>query len=308
MNNTLTISFLNKCADSVGFDLCGVTEVSSLPEKTQKAYNDWISQGRHSTMEYLVKHAALKADPRKVMPNCKSIIMFALNYYKETNQKNIQTAKNKVSLYAQGIDYHTIIKKKLQHFVDLFFHDTDGNAVCFVDTGPVAERFFAVKSGLGSIGKHCCIITPEFGSRVFLGVCLTDLAFEKYSIPSPDDICGSCSICVDACPTGALIGDKTLDARKCISYLTVEHKGSFDKTTPHWKNWIWGCDICQDVCPHNQHPKESTIAEFHSLPQIIDLMQGHNFDKTFNTSFSVSSIRRGGKERIPRNIQHINNK
>lgn len=305
MHKTSTFSFVNELAKSVGFDLVGVAKASHLSDEAMKLYAGWLSAGMHAGIQYLENHFKLKTNPGLVLEDCNSVIVFALNYHSSKAQKTIASAPLKISMYAQGIDYHIIIQNKLHQFLNDFLKYHDGKVRCFVDTGPVAERYFAVMSGLGVIGKNCCLITPQYGTHVFLAVCLTDIVFERYSEPTNHDICQNCTLCIDACPTGALNGNKTLDARKCIAYLTVEHKGAFSDQTPQWSNWIWGCDICQNVCPYNRSLPETHVSEFQTIQPIQDLMQGKADFQHFNTIFAKTSLRRGGKERIPRNISHI---
>lgn len=246
-------TLIKKRALKLGFDLVGVSPPGPFPHAD--FFEDWIKKGFHGEMKYMERGAQKRADPKKVLQNVQSIIAVGMNYYpgEFSEEKKGDRKRGLVSRYAWGKDYHKIIKKKLKKLAD-YIKEIATSAVklrYYVDTGPVLEREVASLAGLGWIGKNTILINPELGSYIFLGVILTNLPLEP-DLPQPDR-CGTCTRCLDACPTDALIGPRTLDARRCISYLTIE----FRKEIPEelWKRmgrWLFGCDICQEVCPWNQ--------------------------------------------------------
>lgn len=234
-------------AESFGFDLFGVTDCAK-PEHHQ-AYRMWLAAGYHGEMQYLESHLPLKADPRTLLPEAKSILVVALNYYAPELKQDFKIAR-----YARGDDYHGFMKSMLEHLArDI---QTDFPALIwrsFVDSGPLMERDLAQRAGLGWIGKNTCLIHPQKGSFFLLGCMLTNLELEP-DRPFERFHCGNCTRCIDACPTQAILEPHILDARQCISYWTIEQR---DKTIPEtlrtlFQDWVFGCDICQEVCPWNQ--------------------------------------------------------
>ena len=227
-----------------GFDLIGV----ALPEvdfEELEFFEKWLSDGEAANMEgWLGRGKEKRADLDKILPGVKSVIVVGMNYFPGDHDGD----ENLVARYAWGDDYHEIMGKKLEDFCKKI----PGESKWYADTGAIFERYFAVKAGLGFIGKNTCLITPEFGSWVFLGVVLTTTEFEPTK-PGPMGSCGDCRKCIESCPTGALT-EKNLDARKCISYLTIEKKGDFteeEAAMVSGQKFCFGCDRCQEVCPHN---------------------------------------------------------
>lgn len=300
-------SDIKKIASDIGFDLCGISKVEAVEPLHSKALSKWIEKAENSNLEYVEKYFKQRIEPAQILEGAKSIIIFGLNYYNKGNL-NIQNSKKyKISLYAMGKNYHNLIRKKLKNFEkQLIQIDSEIKIKSFVDTAPIMEKYWAMKSGLGYIGKNSCFIVPQQGSYFFLSGIITnkeiesDTSFEK-------DLCGKCRRCIESCPTGAIEEDRILNAKKCISYLSIEHKNELAENSPEWKNWIWGCDICQQVCPHNKFAIDCENADFSLLPQIEELMDLKLWEseEEFIEKYSGTSIKRGGYERIIRNIRKV---
>jgi epoxyqueuosine reductase len=304
MKNKFEISKLIKIkANSLGFSAIGISKADFL-EKESNILRTWLDNGFHGEMQYMENHFEKRTDPRKLVEGSKSVISVLLNYFPEKKQ-NENTYK--ISKYAYGKDYHYVVKEKLNLLFDFINNEIckiEGRA--FVDSAPVMDKVWAAKSGLGWIGKNTSLISKEFGSFVFIGELIIDLELD-YDIPIKD-YCGKCTKCIDACPTNA-ITPYQVDARKCISYLTIEKKGDFSsEVKDKWKDWIFGCDICQDVCPWNSKLKSHSEESF----QISDLLQNlikidwEEMDKpTFKKLFKSSPIERTKFEGLKRNIEFL---
>ena len=256
-------------AKEIGFDLVGFS-TSQLDEKYTKAYKKWLDNGMNADMGYM-KTSAPRLDISEIIPDAKTVIVLALNYYHV--QEPLTPTFKRVSKYAYGRDYHKIIPKMLreleQYIVELI---PDVGFRSFTDTGPVLERAYAEQSGIGYVGKNSLLITPEFGSFVFLAEVIidADLIDESYVRPDVKISCGQCRQCLDKCPTNAIVEPRVIDANRCISYLTIEKKGEINEELSEIireNNIIFGCDICQDVCPHNCRAKEH-IHDSLRLPKI----------------------------------------
>lgn len=260
----LTSEQIKQAAFAVGFDLCGITTPEIVPEARQRLL-DWLSLGYHGEMAYMEKQPDRRSDPAMLLSNVRSLIMLGLNYYHPNSKR--PEGQGRVSRYARGRDYHKVIEKKTRQLIGELdrMHSTDhrsepnnasasaGRFKYYVDYGPMLERTYAVKAGLGYLGKNSMLINRTFGSYIFLSEILTDIELQ------PDDPkavkhgrCGTCSRCIDACPTGAIVNNGTIDSRRCISYLTIERPSTIPETlSPLMGESIFGCDICQEVCPHN---------------------------------------------------------
>jgi len=254
MKAKVTADNVKTLAFRVGFDLCGITTPEPPPELTER-FRKWLDQGYHGEMAWLERNADLRTDPRMLDIDARSVIMLALNYY-QPDRETLPADHGRVSRYARGRDYHKVIGSMIRRLVRLLGKESGATADDFkwwVDYGPFAERAFAEKAGLGFIGKNGLLISRQFGSWLFLAEIVTTLELE------PDDRhainhgrCGTCRRCVEACPTGAIVADSVVDARRCISYLTIEKPSHFpSELTDRMGDLIFGCDICQQVCPHN---------------------------------------------------------
>lgn len=254
-------------AFELGFDLCGIAPAD--PSVYRDYYLRWISKGYHGQMDYLARRIEEKLDPRVYFPPARSVICLALNYYfRETSntQTDSTSPRGKIARYARGTDYHIHVKERLHRLAD-WVRDTFRGAltrVC-VDTAPVMERELAVRAGIGWQGKNTCVISPRIGSWIFLAEILTDLEL-PFDTPEPDH-CGSCTRCLEACPTGALFAPYQMDATRCLSYLTIERKEPIEQAfRDKLDGWLFGCDICQEVCPFNR--KAPSSEDPHIRPRV----------------------------------------
>jgi epoxyqueuosine reductase len=235
----------------LGFDLVGVA--SAEPSRYRDYFRRWLDEGQAGTMTYLDKRFEERSDPRAYLPGAQSIICVGINYFTELDPppENELGRQGRIARYALGDDYHELIKDRLHSLADWLRETWHCRTRCGVDTVPVMEKELAARAGIGWIGKNTCVINPTIGSWLLLGEILTTLSLP---IDEPaTDHCGSCTRCIDACPTGAIVGPYQLDARRCISYLTIEHRGEVPPALQApIGDWLYGCDICQDVCPHNR--------------------------------------------------------
>ena len=286
---------------SLGFDACGICKAERVDSKTENAYRQWLSQNGNASMEYLARNIEKRFDPRLLVENAKSIICVALNYFPH---KTLPDDVPQFAYYAYGEDYHDVVKAKLRQLFDFIkqqFPEASGRF--FVDSAPVLEKYWAVRAGIGFIGKNGLLIIPRKGSYFVLGELIVDVELE-YDTPLSHD-CGTCRLCLDACPNNALEQPYYLNSNKCISYQTIENKGAI--TVPLYNN-IYGCDSCQKVCPHNRfvtphHTKEfMPLEEFLSLDtEKIETMS----EEEFCDIFRKSAIKRIGVERLKRNLTAI---
>lgn len=253
-------------AARLGFELCGISAAGFL-EKEAKDLEEWLHRGYHGSMQWMENHFDKRTDPRQLVEGAKSVISVIHNYLPSSEFRQPEGAP-KVSVYAWGEDYHRVLKHKLSQLLSYIQeHAGEVNARIFTDSAPVMDKVWAAKSGLGWIGKHTNLITPQRGSWYFIGEIILDLALEPDA--AVNDFCGTCTRCIDACPTGALEPYR-IDARKCISYLTIELR---DKTPAVYHDqlngWAYGCDICQQVCPWNSFATAATGQDFKPLNHIL---------------------------------------
>jgi len=234
----------------LGFSKIGITP-AAYHSQDDEYLQSWIDKGRHATMDWVARRKDERANIFKYYPQAKSVIVVGLNYYTGLSPKEDGIAR--FSNYAWGDDYHDLIKKKLYQLLgQLKSIDKSLDGIACVDTSPVTEKAWAQRAGLGWIGKHTNLLTRDYSSWLFLGVLIINQELE-YDNPYQDDMCGSCTACIDECPTDALVDAYQLDANKCISYLTIEHRGDIpEEFHDKLNNWIYGCDICQEVCPWSQ--------------------------------------------------------
>lgn len=291
----------------LGFMSVGFAKADFLEEDAIRL-ESFLKNNYHGKMSYLENHFDLRVDPRKLVPNAKSVITLLLNYYPGESQ-DINSPK--IAKYAWGMDYHDVIKEKLKAlfaYINQHIGQIDGRG--FVDSAPVLERTWANKSGLGWIGKNGNLISKQAGSFFFIATLICDLELE----PDPTfktDHCGTCTRCIDACPTDAIIDNKKIDASKCISYLTIELKDQLIPNAFEGKmdNWLFGCDVCQDVCPWNRFSKPHTEQAFKAHKEILNLSSQEweaLEESTFNTLFKHSPLKRSKWKGLQRNIQFIN--
>ena len=303
-NRTLIIKQL---ATQLGFDYCGIARAMPLDEDARKLEN-WLKKGMHGSMKYMENHFEMRVDPKKLMPGAKSVISLLMNYYPTEKQKE---GAPKISKYAYGQDYHEVIRTKLNELLSLMrstLGDLQGRG--FVDSAPVLERAWAVKSGLGWVGKNGNLINKKNGSFLFIANLIIDLELE-YDDPFAKDYCGTCSKCIDACPTDAILDNKVVDGSKCISYFTIELKEMLipDAMKGKFDNWIFGCDICQDVCPWNRFAKPTQEPAFTPIAEILNFSTKDWMEikeESFKNIFRNSPLKRTKYNGIERNLKFIN--
>jgi len=293
-------------AKELGFDYCGIAKAQKLNEDAVRL-ETWLRRGFHGSMQYMEKYFDLRVDPTLLVPGAKSVITLMLNYFPSQQQKN--TAP-KISKYAFGKDYHEVIKSKLNNFLFMLqekIGDIHGRG--FVDSAPVLERTWAQRSGLGWIGRNGNLITKQQGSFFFVATLITDLEL-LYDDPFAKDYCGTCRRCIDACPTNAILDNKVINGSSCISYFTIELKDMLipDEMKGKFQNWMFGCDICQDVCPWNRFSKPAAEAAFTPVPEILNLStkEWENItEETFKNIFKESPLKRAKFKGIQRNLKFI---
>ncbi len=303
----LTNELVTGKAKLIGFDLIGFAKAETLKDEIIKL-NTWLDKGYQAGMSYMERNIEKRENIQNILKDAKSVISLALNYNtpgKHTNKKNF----GKISRYAWGTDYHLVIWDMLSELeAELKTEDPAFNSLSYVDTGPVMDKVWAVKSGLGWIGKHTNVITKELGSWIFLSTIITNYEFNyKEEIP---DFCGSCTACIDACPTEAIAEPYFVDSNKCISYLTIENKNEIpDQFKGKFNNWFFGCDICQDVCPWNvKFSQISGNREFYPVEKQteIELKNITNMDKNeFKLRFARSPMKRPKLKGLKRNAAFL---
>lgn len=290
----------------LGFDFCGIAKATELTEDAVRL-EKWLNHGMHGQMLYMESYFDLRINPAKLVPEAKSVITLLLNYYPAESQ---QEGIPKIAKYALGNDYHQVIKEKLNSFLQLLKEEIgEINGRGFVDSAPVLERTWAQKSGLGWIGKNGNLINKQSGSFYFIATLITDLSLEEDD-PLAKDYCGSCTRCIDACPTEAILPDKVVDGSKCISYFTIELKELLipEKMKGKFDNWLFGCDTCQDVCPWNRFSKPHHELSFTPIPSLLNLSAKEWEELTeeqFKLIFSKSPLKRTKFSGIQRNLKFI---
>lgn len=302
---TLSSEYIKNKAYDLGFHKVGITNAAHT-KKEKNNLEDWISQKKHGDMKWMEKRKSERGDIFNYFPEAKTVISLGYNYYVGKTQSQLDSSY-KVSNYAWGDDYHDIIKTKLFALLEQIKKKSPNikGLVC-VDTAPLMEKVWAQRAGLGWQGKHTNLISQDYGSWLFLGelVLNVDLATDA---PFSEDLCGSCTACIDECPTQAL-DEYKIDASKCISYLTIEHRGEFHKGQDNLDGWIYGCDICQEVCPWNiKFSKISKDSYFEPREEIIDNtdQDWNNLSQDdFSKVFKKSAVKRTKFSGLKRNIDH----
>ncbi len=299
-------SRIKQIAQAQGFDFCGIATAVPLDEDARKL-ELWLNKGMHGNMHYMANHFDLRVNPKKLVPGAKSVITLLKNYY--TNEQQASDTPN-ISKYAWGKDYHEVIRQQLKNFLQQIretFGGIEGRG--FVDSAPVLERSWATRSGLGWVGKNGNLITRQQGSFFFIATLIVDLALDP-DPPFHKDYCGSCTKCIDACPTDAILPDKVVDGSRCISYFTIELKDALipESMKGKFNNWMFGCDVCQDVCPWNRFSKPHQEENFTPIPAILNLSTDEWMDMTeesFQKVFNRSPLKRSKFAGIRRNLQFI---
>ncbi len=297
---------INKLAINLGFDFCGIAKAAFLDEDARRL-EQWLSKGMHGSMRYMENHFDMRIDPTKLVPGAKSVITLLLNYFPAKEQSGTSP---KISKYAFGNDYHEVIRSKLKLFLQNMkeqIGEIYGRG--FVDSAPVLERAWAQKAGIGWIGKNGNLITKQSGSFFFIATLVVDLEL-KYDNGFAKDYCGTCTKCIDECPTEAILPDKVVDGSKCISYFTIELKDALipDAQKGKFDNWMFGCDVCQDVCPWNRFSKSTDEISFTPIPEILNFSTSDweaLTEESFKTIFKNSPLKRAKFDGIKRNLNFI---
>lgn len=300
-------TLIKKEAERLGFLSCGISKAEFLENEAPHLEN-WLKNNYNGELSYMENHFDKRLDPRLLVDGAKSVISLSYNYY--TSEKQKDPAAPKLSKYAYGTDYHFVIKDKLKELL-LFIQDTIGEVSgrAFVDSAPVLDKAWAEKAGLGWVGKHSLLLSKQKGSFFFLSELIVDLEL-AYDFKIQTDHCGSCTKCIDACPTDALKGNKVVDASKCISYLTIELKDNIPESfTNMMDNWMFGCDICQDVCPWNRFSVQHQEPAFQPHPQLLQMTKRdweEITEDTFKQIFKKSAVKRTKYSGLKRNIDFLN--
>lgn len=287
-----------------GFDYCGIAKAQPLDEDAHRL-EKWLKQGLHGSMNYMENYFDLRIDPTKLVPGAKSVITLLKNYYPSQS-----IAGSKISKYAYGKDYHEVIKASLKKMIpELQEKIGQFQGRGFVDSAPVLERSWALRSGLGWIGRNGNLITKQSGSFFFIATLIVDVEF-NYDDPFAKDFCGSCQRCIENCPTEAILPDKTINGSKCISYFTIELKDEIipDEMKGKFQSWMFGCDICQDVCPWNRFSKPHNEEAFQPLPEILNFTSKQweeLSEEVFKKVFKHSPLSRAKYKGIQRNIKFL---
>jgi epoxyqueuosine reductase len=308
MNSVNSTSLIKNIAYDLGFQFCGISKAAFLEDEAPRL-EKWLSTSKNGKMAYMENYYDMRLDPRLLVPGAKSVVSLLYNYYPEKNQR--EDSFN-VSKYAYGTDYHFVLKEKLKLFLERIrteIGEVDGRI--FVDSAPVMDKVWAKKSGLGWVGKHSNLIHPKNGSFFFIAELIIDLDLEA---DGPiKDYCGTCTRCIDACPTDAIVEPYVVDGSKCISYLTIELKDEIlpNEFSGKMNDWIFGCDICQDVCPWNRFSTPNNDPLFSPNNLWLDYTKNDWKDLTdelFSNLFKNSAVKRTKKNGLMRNINFIQTK
>jgi len=306
MNRQQASHMVKQLAAQFGFDQCGIAQAEQLDEDASRL-EAWLFKGYHGSMHYMERHFDLRINPGKLVPGAKSVITLLMNYFPHTLQRPDAPV---ISKYAYGQDYHQVIRPKLNELLyELRSHFGKIQGRGFVDSAPVLERTWAVRSGLGWVGKNGNLINKSAGSFFFIATLITDLDLEP-DTPFASDYCGTCTRCIDACPTDAILPNKVIDGSRCISHFTIELR---ELLIPHelagkLENRLFGCDICQDVCPWNRFSSPHHEPAFEPLPEILNFSTGdweNLTEETFKKIFGKSPLKRAKLSGMHRNLQAL---
>jgi epoxyqueuosine reductase len=299
-------ALIKRLAKDHGFLNCGISKAGFLEEEAPRL-ETWLNQNMHGEMGYMEGHFDKRLDPTLLVPGAKSVVSLIYNYFTETKQ--IDPEAPKLSTYAFGEDYHFVIKRKMRALLDdLQSEIGEVGGRVFVDSAPVLDKAWAAKSGVGWIGKHSNLIRKQEGSYFFISELILDL--ELTADGPATDHCGSCTACIDACPTGAIIKPYVVDGSQCISYFTIELKDAIPiEQKDQFENWMFGCDICQEVCPWNRFAKQHSEPAFEPKQALLEMTKQDWLEITkdvFNELFRGSPVKRTGYEGLTRTISFIN--
>ena len=291
-------------AKRLGFLSCGISKAEFLEEEAPRLEN-WLKNGMQGEMQYMENHFDKRLDPRLLVDGAKSVISVLLNYFPEKTQEE---SSYKISRYAYGQDYHHVMKSKLRQLMEFISEEIgEVNGRAFVDSAPVLDKAWAARSGLGWMGKNSNLLTQQVGSYYFIGELILDLELE-YDTPATDH-CGSCTACIDVCPTNAIVQPYVVDGSKCISYFTIELKNEIpNEVKGQFDDWIFGCDICQEVCPWNRFSKPHQEPLFQPHPELLAMSKKdweEITEEVFQRLFKKSAVKRTKYSGIQRNIKFL---
>lgn len=294
-------------AQRLGFLSCGVSKADFLEEEAPRLEN-WLKANKHGSMSYMENHFDKRLDPRLLVDGAKSVVSLLYNYYPQQFQNQ---ESYKISKYAYGTDYHYVLRDKLRGLLEYIKEEIgEVSGRCFVDSAPVLDKAWAAKSGLGWIGKHSNLLSQKVGSFYFIAELIIDLDLE-YDTPVTDH-CGTCTACIDACPTEAITEPYVVDGSKCISYFTIELKDNIPNDVKgQFDDWMFGCDVCQDVCPWNRFSKPHNEPLFNPYPDLLSMSKKDWEEltkETFNKVFKKSAVKRTKYSGLSRNINFLRNK
>lgn len=299
-------NFIKSEALKLGFQFCGISKAEFLEDEAPRLEH-WLKSGFNGEMSYMENHFDKRLDPRKLVDGARSVISLSLNYF--TDQQQEDSGAPKISKYAYGMDYHYVIKDKLKLLLEAIRAEIgEVNGRAFVDSAPVLDKVWAKKAGIGWVGKHTNLINKDTGSFFFLAELITDLDLEYDVIPTKDH-CGTCTRCIDACPTDAIVAPYVVDGSRCISYLTIELKNELpNEFRGKMDNWMFGCDICQDVCPWNKFSVLNTEHKFSPNQELLGIKQSEWYELTeeiFTNVFKNSAVKRTKFQGLKRNIEFL---
>lgn len=303
-------SMIKSTAKRLGFDFCGIAKAGFLEEEAPRL-EDWLNRNYNGQMGYLANHFDKRLDPTKLVEGAKTVVSLVYNYYPKDKLPR-GNSEIKLAKYAYGEDYHFVIRDKLNEFLEILrdeIGEIDGRG--FVDSAPVMERQWAQKAGLGWLGKNSLLLNREMGSFFFLAELIIDLEVTP-DTPLAKDYCGTCTACIDACPTDAIVDNGMIDGSRCISYLTIELKDAIpSEFKGQMENWAFGCDICQDVCPWNRFSKPHQEPKFQPHPELAEFSNQdwqEITEETFRKVFKKSAVKRTKLAGLKRNVDFLNSK
>ncbi len=288
-------------AKRLGFAVCGIARAEDVPHEEMQRFAEWVAQGQHGTMSYLERNSDKRESPCALVPGCKSIVSVAMNYAQPTcNEEQMH-----ISCYARGKDYHKVMKERLFALLKSINEATGAQGRAFCDSAPVMEHYWAVKAGIGWVGRNHQLIIPKMGSRFFLGELFIDQEAEP-DHPYTENHCGTCMRCIETCPTGALTATN-FDARKCLSYLTIEYRGELPENIGEkMGKCFYGCDRCNNACPWNKFSTTTNIDELLAIKELKEMNDERwrsLTEEQYNTLFKESAVERAGYAQLMRNIE-----
>lgn len=305
MSRETHAAIVKQIAQRLGFMACGISKADFLADEAPRL-ESWLTQNYHGEMGYMARNFDKRLDPRKLVPGAKSVVSLLYNYFPSTSQQD--KAAPKIARYAYGKDYHRVVKDKLfefMHEIQQQIGAVEGRV--FVDSAPILEKAWAAKSGLGWVGKNTNLIRKQNGSYFFIAELIIDLDLAHDGVVT--DHCGSCTACLDACPTDAFVAPYQLDASKCISYFTIELKDAIPtEVKGQFDNWAFGCDICQEVCPWNRFSIPHNESDFEPHPELMQLSKNdweEITEEVFDRLFEVSAVQRTGFSGLKRNLEFL---